>query len=527
VVAGGYVGWLWLRKDGGQATNEEVFTVERGNLVATVASTGEVYAPRKAELAFDVNRILLIELNVVPGQRVGEGDVLARIDPTILERAVAQAEADLTVAQDSLAKAQNPYTELDLIQARLAVSQTLVTLADAKANLEAVLNPDLDPARRKVRDTQASLKSAEEQLVLTQNDSDNAARLRTLGYELNWYQVNYWEAQQKFKEGKIDQQKLDWEYSNMLAAEERLRAAQVRAASSLTSAQSQVSKAREAYQEALADLAKLQEGPAPNDLARAQNQAVQAEYSWAKAQANLAEIEDGPAPRDVEVARAKVASAQADLEQAQAALLAATMTAPFAGTVVSLGAEVGDLVSSGTVVVTLADLSNLRVRAIVDETDITQVEIGQEASITFDALPGRRFSGQVLEVPLQGKLMQNILTYEVPVSLEGAIGETLKPGMTANLSIVVGRRENVLLAPAIAVKLGEDGSVVKVLDALQGSAFETRVVLGLSDGIYVEVKQGLNEGDRLLVEYATTQTAQPVGGGFPQQMMPAGGQRFR
>ena len=156
----------------------------------------------------------------------------------------------------------------------------------------------------------------------------------------------------------------------------------------------------------------------------------------------------------------------------------------------------------------MADLSNLRVRAIVDETDISNVEIGQDATITFDAFAGYRFRGQVLEVPLQGQMNQNILTYEVPVSLEGAEGVAIKPGMTANLSIVVGRRENVLLVPAMAVQQGDEGNVVRVQDSPQGPAVETLVELGLSDGMHVEVRRGLNEGDAVVVEYQTPQEAQ-------------------
>jgi len=592
VAAGVGVGVLWIQRDEIQAANlTQVFTVERGNLVAAIAPTGEVYAPRQAELSFDVNKIPLIELKVAPGQQVKAGDVLARIDPTTLERAVTQTEADLTVALDNLEKAQNPYTkldltqarlavaqtevaleeakenleearnpytELDLIQARLAVTQTQVALADAEENLEALLNPDTEAAQAAVRDAAAALEDAKRQLIVVQNDADNAERLRTLEYEAIWYRNNYGEALKNFEEGHIDQQKLNWEYSNMLAAEEKLKAAQTRAESSLANARNGVTKAEESYQEALhnlaelkdgpdpseltkaqnevaqaeynlgkvqADLADIEAGPDPSEVTKAQNQVAQAEYNLAKAQADLAETEAGPDPKDIEVAQARVVSAQATLEDAQAALEAATMIAPFEGTVISVGAEVGDLVSSNTIVVTLADLSNLRVRAIVDETDISQVEIGQEVEITFDAFPGRRFRGQVLEVPLQGKLTQNILTYEVPVSLEGPEGVSLKPGMTANLSIVVGRRENVLLVPAMAVQQGEEGNVVRVQDFPQGPAFETQVALGLSDGMYVEVRLGLNEGDRVVVEYQPPEEGPAGFRGFGP-MIPGGGRRM-
>jgi len=107
----------------------------------------------------------------------------------------------------------------------------------------------------------------------------------------------------------------------------------------------------------------------------------------------------------------------------------------------------------------------------------------------------------VLEVPLQGNLVQNILTYEVPVSLVGAEEVPLKPGMTANLKIVVGRRENVLLVPALAVQQGEEGYVVLVQDSPQEPAVATRVEVGLSDGLYVEVVRGLNEDDQVVIEY--------------------------
>ena len=664
VAVGVGVGVLWIRTGASQTGNPtQVFTLERGNLVAAIAPTGEVYTPRQAELSFDVSKIPLIELLVAAGQQVKARDVLARIDPTTLERAVTQAEADLTVAQDNLEKAQNPhteldlirarlavtqaqtglddaranleeartpYTELDLIQARLAVTQAEVALEDAKENLEALrnpdtgldltqarlavnqaetdladakedlkalLNPDIKAAQAAVRDAATALKSAQNQLIVEENDTDNAERLRTLEYEAIWYRNNYREALEKFNEGKINQQKLDWEYSNMLAAEEKLRAAQVGAEIALTNAQNQVTKAEEAYQEALENLAELQSGPdaleqarakdqvtqaeynlakaqeslaeieagpdpseltkaqdqvaeaeynlakaredltdikvgsVPSELIKAQNQVAEAEYNLAKVQTDLAEMEAGPDPRDIEVAQAKVVSAQATLDEARVALKAATMTAPFDGTVISVGTEVGDLVSSNTIVVTLADLSNLRVRAIVDETDISQVEIGQEVEITFDAFPGHRFRGQVLEVPLQGTLAQNILTYEVPTSLEGTEGVSLKPGMTANLNIVVGRRENVLLVPVMAVQQGEEGNVVTVQDSPKGPGVATRVEAGLSDGMYVEVVRGLNEGDCVVVDYRMQEEGPAGFGGFGAMMpggrMPGGVQRVR
>jgi HlyD family secretion protein len=455
---------VWLRSRATQTTSyTQVVTVERGNLVASVSPTGEVYAPRQAELTFDVTKIALTELDVVPGQQVKAGTVLARIDPTTLERAVSQAEANLTVAQSDLETAQHPYTELDLAGAQRAVTQAQVALDNAKW-----------------------------QLVIVQNDKDNAQRIRDLEYEANWYTVNYSKSLDAYQKGWLDKNKFDLDYNNMLTAQEKLETAQTNR-----------------------DIA----------LAQAQDNVAQAEYNLEKVQATLAEMQAGPDPDEVEVAQAKVTSAQATLEDAQAALEAATLVAPFDGTVISTGAEVGDLVSSSTVVVTLADLSDLRVQAVVDETDISQVQVGQEVEITFDAFPGQKFQGKVLEVPLQGNLVQNVVTYDVPVSLEGAEKVSLKPGMTANLKITVGERENVLLVPALAVQQGEEGNVVMVEGSSRGAAVATPVELGLSDGEYVEVVRGLNEGDKVVIEYQpVTETTFP-GAGLRSINIVPGGQR--
>ena len=621
LAAGGVVFIPKWRSTSASETSDltQVFTAQRGNLVAAISPTGEVYAPRQADLSFDVYKIELTELNVTPGQTVKAGDVLARIDPTTLERAVIQAEADLTVAQDNLDKAQNPYTELDLAQAKLAVAQAAVALEEAKENLEKVQNSvtelDLTQAKLAVAQanvaleeaqdnlasvkagpTEAELASAEAALAAAEENQatllakpdpeaveqakfkleqarnslwstqmsrdstcgasargdvpktscDNAniqvanseisVRLAEVSYqdaqapatatEIATAAAQVQQAKEKLEElrssptslelAQAEAQVTQAEY-NVAKAQEAL--AELQAGPSpleLSQAETQVTQAEYNLAKAQEALAELEAGPGKLELSQAETQVAQAEYNLAKAQDTLAKTEAGPDPKEVEAAQAKVVSAQAALEEAQAALKAATMVAPFDGTVISVGAEKGDLVSSGTIIVTLADLSTLRVRAIVDETDISKVEIGQQVEVTFDAFPGLSFLGQVLEVPLQGTLSQNVLTYEVPVSLEGAEGVALKTGMTANLNIVGGRRENALLVPAMAVQQGEEGNVVMVQDTPQGPSVATRVQVGLSDGTYVEIVSGLIEGDRVLVQYQATQQQFPgfVGGGI-------------
>ena len=623
--------------EAGATALTRVFPVERGDLTASISPTGEVYAPRQANLSFDVNKLELIELHVAPGQKVVEGDVLAGIETDALERAVIQAQADLTVAQDNLDKVKNPYTALDLLQAQTSVEQAEVALLEAQENLDGILNPDteLELAKAQVAVEQAN--------VALQEAEENWENLRNPDTKLQQAKARLAVAQAEVSLAdaldKLDQAKAGPTASDLTSAEASLKSAQAkyddllakptqeeiqtaqwsleRAKNSLWSAQSSrdsscgaaaegrgsssacvsgnvnvanqeisVRQAEIAYLDAQkpateADLASalaavqkaqevlddLNEGPSAVAIAQAENQVAQAEYNLAQAKSDLADIEAGidavalakaesqvaqaeynlaqaksdlddiragvdavalakaesqvaktesdlanaqeklaeikagADPNDVAVSQAKVISAQANLEAAQDALEAATMVAPFDGTIISVGVEVGDLVSSNVNVVTIADLTDLRVYAIVDETDIAKLEIGQLVEITFDAFPGRKFWGEVLEVPLQGKLVQNILTYEVPLSLQGGQDVALKPGMTANLKIVVGRADNALLVPAMAIQQGEDGNVVYVQTGPNGATEATVVQTGLGNGTYTQIVAGLVDGDEVVVTY--------------------------
>jgi HlyD family secretion protein len=487
-----------MRNNTSQATSlTQVVAVKRGNVVASITPTGEVVAQHQAQLSFDVNKIPLLELKVAAGQQVKKGQVLARIDSATLQQAVDQATANLLSAEEALSKAQKPYTALDRQKAELDVALAQVALVEARQTT----------AEKSLRQAEFNLQSARLNLTITQHSTTVGKTARDLEYAVAWHERKLRDLQAQFQQGKVEQTKVDAEVEALAKAQAQLAAAQATARATLAAAADKVTQAEES-------LAGLQAGSQTLALAQARNKVAQAEYNLAKAKDTLATIVAGPEAKTVQLAQARYDAAKATLAKAQAALEAATMVAPFDGTVTSVGAKVGDLVSSATNVVTLADLSDLRVLATVDETDISGVQVGQDAQITFDSLPGRRFRGKVLEVPLESTLVQNVVSYKVPVSLTGIEGVSLKPGMTANLSLVVGRRQNVLLVSVLAVQQGDDGDVVLVQDATGGAAVSTPVELGLSDGTNVEVLRGLNEGDQVVVQYQTTTQRTTQRGGF-------------
>jgi HlyD family secretion protein len=502
IIAIAAVAGIWFLRTRGKTSPTSSLTrlvaVERGDLTASISPTGQVVAQHQAQMSFDVNKITLLELKVAAGQQVKKGDVLARIDPATLQQAADQAEANLLSAADALENAQKPYTELDRQKAELDVAKAQVALHQAESAT----------AEEALRAAEFSLESARLNLTITQAGTAAGKSVRDLQYTASWHARKLRGLQADLAAGKTNQETVDAEIEASSKAQAQLEAAQATARATLATAQDRVTQTEKA-------LAELQAGSDALATAQARNKVAEAEYNLARAKDSLATIAAGPDGKTVQLAQARYDAAKATLAKAQAALDAATMVAPFDGTVVSTGAEVGDLVSSGTTIVSLADLTNLRVLTSIDETDISNVQVGQSAQITFDAFTGRKFKGKVLEIPLEGQLSQNVVTYQVPVSLEATNGVALKPGMTANVSIVVGTRKNALLVPVLAIQQADSGNVVMLQDAAQASGVSTPVELGLSDGTNVEVLRGLNEGDKVLIQYASTSTQQGgQGGGF-------------
>jgi HlyD family secretion protein len=201
--------------------------------------------------------------------------------------------------------------------------------------------------------------------------------------------------------------------------------------------------------------------------------------------------------RDVDTAEDAEASARAQLVRAETNVELArerrgdvTIGAPIDGTVIERQAEPGQIIASatanvsgGTTLFRMADLSEMRVRAKIDETDIGQIQPGQTARLEVEALPGRTFSGVVEKIEPQAVVEQNVTMFPVLVRLDNRQG-LLLPGMSTEVVLEIARRRDVLAVPngavvgmrdvaaaAAAVGLAED-DVRRVLRAARGPAGE-------------------------------------------------------
>ena len=156
-------------------------------------------------------------------------------------------------------------------------------------------------------------------------------------------------------------------------------------------------------------------------------------------------------------ARAQLVKARTNLELARERLGDVTVRAPIAGTIIQRNVEIGTIIASasqnisgGTLLLTMADLSQMQVRTLVDETDIGQIRPGQVARVMVEAYPGRTFVGEVLKIEPQAVVDQNVTMFPVLVVLDNA-ERLLSPGMNAEVQIEVARRENVVTVPNAAI----------------------------------------------------------------------------
>ncbi|KYH30801.1 efflux RND transporter periplasmic adaptor subunit [Neomoorella mulderi] len=270
-----------------------------------------------------------------------------------------------------------------------------------------------------------------------------------------------------------------------------VKAGQVLASQDTADLEAQLAQARANLNNALAKLQLLEAGPLATDIAQAEAnvEAAQAAYNNAQAtvernqalyqagalskaeldsaitnrdsaaaklrqaQAALEALKNGNRPEDIAAARAQVEAARVQVTLAQSNLDSAQLRAPWDGIISAVNGEVGYRVGSST------DNENasfikmitpaLQLRAQVNEADINKVKIGQKATFTVNALPGREMSGQVAWIAPQASTVSNVQLYDVVISLDPNL--PLKAGMTANVNIITARKDNVLTVSRTAI----------------------------------------------------------------------------
>lgn len=402
VLAAAAAVWVYTRRgQADAATSFQTVTVERGNLVATIGATGTVRAKQTAVLVWQTSGTV-DTVNVKVGDNIPQDYVMAILSKTSLQQNIILAESDLASAQETLDELLNSDTAL------AQAAQSLVTAQKALEEAEKdVVRLDYPRASDDLIDqTQAEIDLANQQISRAE-DAFKRVKNRPDGDPLKaQLELNLINARLNRDQ---KQATLDW----YLGKPSELDAAQYRAAL---------------------------------DLAEAQLADAQREFDRLAA-GNLTEIQ----------------SAQARVDAAQATLNLARIIAPFPGILTESYPLPGDQVSAGTQAFRLDNLSSLYVDVEVSEVDINNIIVGQPVRLTFDAILGRDYQGQVVEVAQTGTVAQGVVNFKVTVELTNA-DSLVKPGMTAAVDITIKELENAILIPNRAVRLIDGTRYVYVLE---------------------------------------------------------------
>jgi HlyD family secretion protein len=276
--------------------------------------------------------------------------------------------------------------------------------------------------------------------------------------------------------------------------------------------QAQVGQARANLLVAKANVEKAEAGLLEAKRTLERNRTLFQKNYIAKSDQDTAETTEQSARAQVTAAKAQVQQTRAALDYAENNLRYTRIVSPVDGTVISRNVDVGQTVAASFQTPTLfniaQDLTKMQIDANIDEADIGKIKVDQSVEFTVDAYPEETFRGKVFVIRNAPITVQNVVTYDVVVKVDNPELK-LKPGMTANVSIILEEKRGILRVPNAALRFKPEGKDVD-LKNLKGAGVwmlkdrkpeRLQVKTGISDGNYTELVNGsLKENREVVVE---------------------------
>ncbi|OLC64559.1 MAG: hypothetical protein AUG06_00070 [Actinobacteria bacterium 13_1_20CM_2_65_11] len=479
------------------SSSVNLYTVARRTVTASVTGTGNLVPAQQANVSFKASGTLT-EIDVKVGDHVTAGQVLARIDPTAQQNALAGAQANVAIAQANLQSAQTPLTASQIAQLRNNLANAQQTYNDTVAQVNLTNTQDSN----QVTTDQNQL--ATDQQALTFNAAYQAAKQAlttdqgTLQTAINQFNADGCKSQ-------------TYPYSGACVAD----------FTAVSTDQSKVNAdqlALNGYTAAVnADQAKLNQDTAKQqaDASSGQRSINQASASVTSAQDNL-NTQTESKPNQILSAQAQLASAQAAVQTAQQNLANTTLVAPMDGVVNSINGVVGEnaITGSGTTAqapgtqaplpssaasgafMVIGNVSAMEVVIPFAESDASKLAFNQDTQVTFDAVPNLAISGHVVAVASAATVQSGVINYYATVALNQS-NPALKQGMTSNATVTVSKATNAIVVPNLAItRLGGEAYVNTYVS---GKAVQTAIQTGVVGDQYTEVTGGLNEGAQVVI----------------------------
>lgn len=467
------LGWLIFGRGKNTGSIQTGFATKQ-NLESTVLSTGQVISKIDLALSFQGSGIVR-QVSVKEGDKVYQGQVLASLN-------AASAFATLTSARGSLAQAQANYDKLIAGATFEDINTGIAVIESRKIALNGANNDALNTISDALLKSYNALSAVTElQNTYFTDFAGNAREGKTqIKNALDLLELSFNNSKNSRLQSDID--------NTVLTAN-----------SSLNIISSALKVIRETLDEP------YYYGRIPDsqrtiiDTQRANiNSALTnvANDQQAISNAKISLLQSRP---EIELAQAQILSAQGQVDSAQAVLNNYFIIAPTAGTITSVDIKVGEQATAMKEVVVLQNISDLHAEADVSEANIATLQIGQEIDYTFDALgPDNHFSGKVLTINPASTVISGVVNYLVKGSIENV--PNIKPGMTANMTIMVAKKDNTLAVPSTAVINKNNKNFVRVIDNSKTKTYhEVEVKTGLqADGGLVEISSGLSDGQEIV-----------------------------
>lgn len=517
LVAGGLTYRTIAGNQSADAAEAQTASVESGSLTSELSSSGNTRSGQSTTIAWKTSGEVS-EVSLKPGDLVQEDQVLAEIDPTTLPTEMIKARQDLIDAQQALD---------DLLNSTMQQAEALQAVEDAQQNLDnlrVITAEELSQAQLAVADAQESLVNAQKtrarmnyphttnELIIEKAETDYRLAKKAYKEALDNYQ--------QVADKKLINRERAMALNSLVAAEQAMNNAfatynwylQDYTTNDIAQADGELAVAQANLEAAQAKYDSLKNGTSAAETALAEATLADAQRQWERAK-------NGPTQEDIDAAQAAIDAAQATLDQAR-------LLAPFAGTITEVNVRTGDLVNAGDPAFRIDDLSSIYIDLSISEVDLASIKVGQPATLEFDAIADREYSGEITEIGMIGTVSQGVVNYPVTVRITDA-DEAIRPGMTASVTIITDRVDNALLVPNKAIRTSSGQKSVTVL--FEGQQITVPITVGLVGSSMTQViSDQLREGDVVVINGTTVSTTSSdrergsfiIEGGMPPGRMP-------
>lgn len=428
-----------------QATSKKDITeltvsVQEKKVTIILNASGKIVPVQNVNIS-PKNPGTLTQLYVEQGDRVTQGQILAKMDSADIQARILQARANLAQAQAKLDQQKAGSRPQEIAQAKARLTQQLAQLAAAREGNRP----------QEIAQAQAQVNAASSKVDLTKEQVRRYLSLYT--------------------QGAVEKEKLDQFVSEDNTAQANLLEAQKR-------------------------LSLLKSGSRPEEIAR-----LEAAVEEARAQLRL--LENGSRPEEIAQAAAGVSAAQAQLKTEQVNLDNTIIRAPFSGIITQKFANIGAFVTPTTSASTSASATSssivalargLEVLANVPEADIGKIKVGQQVDIIADAYPDQVFKGEVRLIAPEAVNEQGVTLFQVRVAINTG-RDKLRSGLNVNLTFL-GDDVNALWVPTVAI-VTEKGQTGVLVPDKNNKAIFREVTIGSQVGNETQILEGLQMGDRI------------------------------